>query len=94
MNVTLTLERIAAKSRVLIDGVDISRAVRGVEVQAFAGKTTVVTLMLSPVRVDVRGDVAVNLEGDRDAPELVSYEEAVKLGNAIVDAIVDKDATP
>jgi hypothetical protein len=87
MNVCIALDRRGAYSQVFIDGNDITGSVRGVEVRAFAGEFSIVTLTLEAA-VEITGEVGAVFK----APGPVSYEEAVKLGNAIVDAIVDKDA--
>lgn len=48
-------------SRVLIDGMDITRNLRGVEVRAFVGELSTVTLTLS-CRAEVTGEVGAVLK--------------------------------
>lgn len=58
MTIVLALGQQAQDSRVLLDGFDITKAVVGVEVRAFVGERSIVTLTLSG-RVELIGDVDV-----------------------------------
>lgn len=56
--VAIVLARNAIDSRVLIDGVDITRSVVGVEVRAFVNELSKVTITLS-CRAEITGDAEV-----------------------------------
>ncbi len=57
VTVAIFLAKQAVDSRVLINGLDVTRAVVGVEVRAVSGEVPQVTLTLSS-RVEIVGDVA------------------------------------
>ena len=73
MTVCMVLGKNAVDSRILIDGEDITASVRGVEIRAFVGKATEVTITLSS-SVDLIADVATvqfggkNTKAENDGP--------------------------
>lgn len=116
MSVCIVLGQTADDSQVLIDGHEITTAVRGVEVRAFVGELSLITLTLT-APVHIMGNVAPLFKGPEDLAECLNckrwektfgamdevcpacgftprqrhYQECIKIGNAIVDSIVDKD---
>jgi hypothetical protein len=62
MTIAIVLGRSAVDSRVLIDGNDVTASVIGVEVRAFIGEASHVTLTLSS-RVEITGESSVSFKG-------------------------------
>ncbi len=75
---------------VLVDGVDVSRALAGISVEASADKPHVVTLRLSVDRVDVAGgEAAVSVSREtRDVLVALGWTPPAELESAGGDAAV------
>jgi hypothetical protein len=67
MTIAMVLGRNASDSRILLDGNDITEYVIGLEVRAFLGEPSHVTLTLSS-RVEITGEAGVRFEGLEDNP--------------------------
>lgn len=63
MTVCIVLGNRAIDSRVILDGHDITSAVVGLEVRAFTGEHTQITLTLSS-RVEITGEVGALFKAD------------------------------
>jgi hypothetical protein len=71
MTIAIVLGKQAIDSHVMLDGHDITTSVRGLEVRAFAGEATRVTLVLSS-RVELTGEVGALFKTTDDQVQDVS----------------------
>jgi hypothetical protein len=73
-NIAIALSARAFKSRVVINSVDVSEALTGVEVSAHVNDVTRVTLFMSHVDVMVDGEPGELLKSIPEEPRLVGME--------------------
>ncbi len=71
MTVGIFLSRKADLSRVLLNGMEITKSVVGLEVRAFAGEMSRVTLTLS-AKAEIMGDAGVMFKGVDDVADAES----------------------